>query len=134
MPQRPPVHRAPGHQTEADRRREADAKRGSSNARGYGSKWQRARKNFLAKEGNQLCVYCLREGRVTEAKVVDHKVPHKNDPILFWDSKNWQPLCKPCHDSVKRAEELSGKVRGADIDGMPLDPSHPWAKARGGSS
>ena len=30
--------------------------------------------------------------------VIDHIIPHRGDPILFWDRSNWQPLCKDCHD------------------------------------
>lgn len=76
----------------------------TSSQRGYGYKWQKAREAYLSK--HPLCVYCEREGRVTAATVVDHKVPHRGDMKLFWDSdNNWQSLCKPCHDSVKQREE-----------------------------
>ena len=40
----------------------------------------------------------MKEGKLTPATVVDHIVPHRGDPRLFWDEKNWQPLCKECHD------------------------------------
>ncbi len=46
---------------------------------------------------------------------------------MFWDRRNWQALCKACHDSHKQAQEKSGGVlRGAGTDGTPLDPAHPW--------
>jgi 5-methylcytosine-specific restriction protein A len=38
------------------------------------------------------------------ATVVDHIVPHRGDPVLFWDEANWQGLCKLCHDA-KTARE-----------------------------
>lgn len=61
------------------------------------------------------------------ATVVDHITPHRGDPILFWDSKNWQPLCKDCHDRFKQREEKSGRASAAcTVDGMPIDPRHPW--------
>ena len=41
------------------------------------------------------------------AKVTDHIIPHKRDMKLFWDRNNWQPLCKPCHDT-KTAREDGG--------------------------
>lgn len=45
------------------------------------------------------CVWSVRKvGRLTQATVVDHIVPHRGDQKLFWDESNWQPLCKPCHD------------------------------------
>jgi 5-methylcytosine-specific restriction enzyme A len=68
---------------------------------------------------------CERQGRITEATVVDHITPHKGDQSLFWDSANWQPLCKLCHDSVKQREDL-GKVVGCDVDGIPVDRRHHW--------
>ena len=44
----------------------------------------------------------------------------------FWDSANWQSLCKTCHDSIKQRMEKSGVVEGCDVNGIPLDPNHPW--------
>ena len=81
----------------------------TSTQRGYGYKWQKARERYLA--NNPLCVYCQCQGRVTEAAVVDHIEPHRGDKTLFWAQTNWQALCRPCHDSVKRAEETSGNMR-----------------------
>ncbi len=86
-------------------RRQADAKRGSASARGYGSKWQRAREAYL--QDNPLCVRCARFDLVVAATVVDHIKAHKGDLGLFWSRSNWQPLCKPCHD-VKTATEDGG--------------------------
>jgi 5-methylcytosine-specific restriction protein A len=37
--------------------------------------------------------------------VVDHIIPHKGDKDLFWDSNNWQPLCKTCHDEKTARED-----------------------------
>jgi 5-methylcytosine-specific restriction protein A len=71
--------------------------------RGYGGRWQRERLGFLAR--NVLCVYCERNGRICEATVVDHIEPHRGDQKLFWNQKNWQALCRECHDSINNAEE-----------------------------
>ena len=68
----------------------------SAASRGYGSKWQRASREYLAK--HPLCVMCLDEGRARTATVVDHIKPHRGNPALFWDPSNWQPLCKEHHD------------------------------------
>ncbi|MFD1675419.1 HNH endonuclease signature motif containing protein [Alicyclobacillus fodiniaquatilis] len=38
--------------------------------------------------------------------MVDHKVPHKGDKKLFWDSKNWQPMCKSHHDAKTAREDM----------------------------
>lgn len=64
--------------------------------RGYGSKWQRARGRFL--KANPLCVYCKEQSRLVKAEVVDYIQPHRGDEELFWDERNWQSLCKKCHD------------------------------------
>jgi len=79
--------------------------------RGYGGRWQRERKAFLSRPENVLCVMCKAEGRDTAATVVDHKTPHKGDETLMWDQANWQPLCKPHHDSDKQIEEKKGEQR-----------------------
>lgn len=73
--------------------------------RGYGSRWQRVRRGFLA--AHPLCAACAAEGAVREATVVDHIEPHKGDQGLFWDRSNWQPLCKTHHDR-KTAREDGG--------------------------
>jgi 5-methylcytosine-specific restriction endonuclease McrA len=79
----------------------------TTTGRGYGCRWQKARDQYLRL--HPLCVYCLeRDGRPVAARIVDHKVPHRGDERLFWDVENWQALCKPCHDSVKAAEERGG--------------------------
>lgn len=99
-------------------------RRGSSAQRGYGSRWQRYRKGFIA--ANPLCVFCLRMGRTEPTTVVDHIIPHRGDDTLFWDPSNHQGLCATCHSSTKQAEEKSGHRRGCDVDGNPIDPSHRW--------
>jgi hypothetical protein len=36
--------------------------------------------------------------------LVDHVVPHRGDQVLFWESSNWQTLCRSCHE-LKSARE-----------------------------
>lgn len=92
----------------------------------YGRKWRTARGQFLAK--HPLCIMCERARRDTIATIVDHIIPHGGDLKLFWDRKNWQPLCQPHHDSTKRAQERGGAetAGGVDLDGRPTDPGHLW--------
>ena len=80
-----------------------DDRRGKTAERGYGGRWRKARESFL--RSHPLCVECERSGLVAAATVVDHIIPHKNDKALFWDHSNWQPLCKPCHDSKTARED-----------------------------
>lgn len=63
-----------------------------------------------------------------KASIVDHIVPHKGNPVLFWSRSNLQSLCKLCHDRHKALLERRGVMRGCNENGMPLDPDHPWNK------
>lgn len=100
--------------------------RAETMARLYGRRWGKARATFLSRY--PLCVMCSREGRTAEATVVDHIQPHREDPKLFWDKNNWQPLCKAHHDITKQRAEKTGQMRGVDVIGRPLDVNHPWNK------
>ena len=75
----------------------------SAAARGYDWKWRKMSKAFL--EAHPLCVRCMQEGRYVKATVVDHIIPHRGDPELFWDQSNWQSLCKRCHDRKTMTED-----------------------------
>ena len=46
-----------------------------------------------------------------KATVVDHIVPHRGDPKLFWDTDNWQALCKQCHDHKTMTEDRYQEFR-----------------------
>ena len=50
-------------------------------------------------------VGCGRVVSNTSQLVCDHKRRHRGDDRLFWDERNLQTLCKPCHDGRKQAEE-----------------------------
>lgn len=77
-------------------RRIYDANRPNSTQRGYNARWQRCTKIHLIQY--PLCAECQRHGHNTEAIVVDHIIPHKGNPELFWNPDNWQSMCKACHD------------------------------------
>lgn len=84
----------------SDRARKArfDQQRPTARQRGYNGKWDKARATFLAR--HPRCARCNEA-----ARIVDHVIPHKGDPKLFWDSGNWQPLCTSCHSGAKQREE-----------------------------
>jgi 5-methylcytosine-specific restriction enzyme A len=94
MAKRPPRHEPTYAGTTTTKERH-DRKRGTASQRGYTSRWRRAAKKFL--QLNPLCEECRRQGRLVAAEEVDHIKPHRGDHQLFWDSDNWQALCKPCH-------------------------------------
>lgn len=82
----------------------------TTSEKGYGSsRWRRARLQFLS--AHPLCERCLQRGVYTKATVVDHVVPHRGDPNLFWDRSNWQALCKSCHDSKTMSEDRYEEYR-----------------------
>lgn len=69
----------------------------------YGSqRWRTARLSYLMRF--PLCRDCEQRGVTQEATDVDHIRPHHGDVKLFWDVKNWQPLCRPCHSRKTAAE------------------------------
>lgn len=86
-------------------KKQVNKERNSINSKIYNSKWRKASKSYL--KDHPLCEECKKEGRLTPATEVDHKVPHKGDMKLFWDKDNWQALCKSCH-SKKTALEDGG--------------------------
>ena len=105
--------------------------RESAAARGYGRRWRKARKTFLAR--HPLCAMCRAEGRVVAATLVDHIVPHRGGQALFWDRRNWQPLCDSHHGSAKQRHEARGYSSAVAPNGWPLDPLHPANRGdRGG--
>ena len=93
--------------------------RQSAHKRGYDARWRLAREDFLRR--NPLCAFHAKDGRVEAATVVDHIIPHKGDLELFWDESNWQPLCKHCHDSLKRKIEHGKRIVTIGEDGWPIE-------------
>lgn len=110
----------PNHR-ERDRRH--DAGPGDSRCRMYDTaRWRRRRERQLAEE--PLCRMCMQLGRVTEATVADHVVPHRGDSDRFYHGA-LQSLCDSHHSSAKQREEARGYSDALDEDGWPSDPRHP---------
>lgn len=110
MPSAPPRHRPPGVKAPAERRREQrkahDRKRGREQpwrALYKDPRWQRAREVQFAKQ--PLCERCLRAGHITGATVVNHRIAHRGDEVLFFDPSNHESTCKRCHDRDIQREE-----------------------------
>lgn len=87
-------------QIEAKRQRDRrhDARRPNSGQRGYNAEWRRKSREWLAY--HPTCTMCG-----GQASLVDHITPHRGDKALFWDWRNWQSLCAPCHNSRKQRIE-----------------------------
>jgi len=88
--------------------------------------WRKTREAQL--RDHPLCRMHLELGQTVVATIADHIVPHKGDLGRFFDRGNLQSLCKPCHDNHKQAQDrhADGLLRGAGLDGRPLDLAHPW--------
>ncbi len=89
-----------------------------------GAAWRRLRAAVLADE--PLCRICKALGVLVPATDVDHI---GNDPT---DNRReaLQALCHR-HHSQKTQQDMGKRVRmGCDADGQPLDPDHPWNRAR----
>jgi len=95
--------------------------------------WKRLRKQQL--RAHPLCEDCLQFGIVRPATDVDHVRALKDggEPL---DPENLASRCHPCH-SLKTAHvdggfgnqrKASAPIKGCDVNGMPLDPAHPWHK------
>lgn len=87
-------------QIKAARERNArhDARRENPSRRGYGSWWRKARLEHLA--AHPYCAMCGKP-----ATTVDHIIPHRGDPSLLEDRRNWQSLCTFHHNSTKQRLE-----------------------------
>lgn len=91
---------------------------------------QRWRKKRLALlKASPLCVMCQRLGRTSVATVADHVEPHKGDLSKFWFGR-LQALCAPCHNGAKKVLETTGKVRGCDANGYPMQGSEPESNVK----
>jgi 5-methylcytosine-specific restriction protein A len=78
-----------------------DQKRPSSTARGYGPRWRACRAQYIKE--HPLCVNFIRCSGLTT--VVDHIKPVSQGGD-FWDPKNHQPMCEPCHNSKTAREDM----------------------------
>jgi 5-methylcytosine-specific restriction enzyme A len=72
-----------------------------------------------------LCEACLQVGKIEPAVAVDHRKPIKVGGEPYPHLDRLASLCERCHNSKTRSEQL-----GCDAFGYPLDPRHPWNRAR----
>jgi 5-methylcytosine-specific restriction protein A len=68
-----------------------------------------------------LCEACERAGRIVPAVHVHHKVAINDGGDLLVPLDALMSVCIACHN-----EQHSGRIKGCDINGMPLDPKHAW--------
>lgn len=100
----------------------------SRQSRGYDAAWTRVRKVVIERDKG-LCQMCLKAGRITPGRDVDHKIPKAETKRRGWTRAQqdhpdqlWL-LCVPCHKI--KTEEEQGKHKHAPKptigdDGWPL--------------
>ncbi|WP_237152395.1 HNH endonuclease [Oryzibacter oryziterrae] len=90
--------------------------------------WQRLRQAKLA--AVPLCEPCERLGRVTPAQHVDHvkAINAGGDP--FPPLEGLMSMCPGCHSVKTNAVDRKGgsgiRFKGVGLDGLPIDPDHPF--------
>jgi 5-methylcytosine-specific restriction enzyme A len=90
-------------------------------------RWQRLRRHKL--QTHPLCEICLKHQKIEPAVAVDHIIPINAAGGSPYPALDWlMSLCASCHNRKTRGEQLGRElpIRGCDINGMPLDPRHPW--------
>ncbi len=78
----------------------------SRKARGYGKRWDRMSRWYLAQ--HPVCEACGQRAS-TET---DHIVPRAVDPAGIFDPDNFQALCSECHKEKTRRERKGIQRRG----------------------
>lgn len=75
------------------------------------ARWQKLRAAVLMRDAYT----CQRTGQVLggrhpapDSPVVNHRIPHRGDPALFWDIGNLETVAKAVHDSEIQREERAG--------------------------
>ena len=86
-----------------------------------GNAWRRLRERVLARD--PICQDCYKRGHIQPATDVDHVSGDPSDNSM----RNLQGLCHSCH-SRKTRREMNGSRQpwGCDVNGLPLNPDHPW--------
>lgn len=84
--------------------------------------WREIRATHLAH--HRLCAMCLKIGRTTPARNVNHVTPHKGDWALFI-SGPFESLCDAHHNRDAQGYERRGFRLEVDTNGYPVSPDHP---------
>lgn len=72
------------------------------------ARWKRLRLDVLKRDGfvcQKTGVRLTGKSPAPNSPVVDHKTPHRGDPVLFFDPENLQAVSKAWHDSEKQRLE-----------------------------
>jgi len=77
-----------------------------------------------------LCEACDLRGTLTRANTVDHVLAISKGGDPFPPLDGLMSLCASCHSQKTRAVDTDGgkgvRFKGAAVDGLPIDPLHPF--------
>ncbi|MCC7269314.1 MAG: HNH endonuclease [Rhodocyclaceae bacterium] len=94
------------HQSDRRKNRFGDDRRGSASERGYGNAWAKLRSRIMQRDCG-LCQPCLKAGRVTPARQVDHVISKAEGGTD--DEDNLQAICMACHKAKTAREAAQGR-------------------------
>jgi 5-methylcytosine-specific restriction enzyme A len=102
VPNRPPVHVAPG-QKERTKQRQQERQTTEEHRFYMRKEWKNLRTAFVA--DNPLCKMCLDEDVIRVGQQVDHIIPVRQAPDRALDWTNLQHLCDKHHNQKSRKEQ-----------------------------
>lgn len=80
-------------------------------------RWADLRLKVLERDGyvcQRTGMVCIGKSPAPDSPVVNHKVPHRGDPALFWNIENLETVSKQVHDTIIQAEEQGSLHRRGD--------------------
>lgn len=87
--------------------------------------WRKLRARVVRRD-HYRCIVCKASVATPGSSRVDHIKPRKTHPHLELVESNCRTLCAACDN--RRHAEKGGAPRGCDVNGIPLDPNHHWAR------
>jgi 5-methylcytosine-specific restriction protein A len=85
-----------------------------------GATWRKLRATVLREQ--PMCPVCEAEGKLVPAVDVDHIDNDASNNAR----DNLMGLCRPHHSVKTNVDHYGRRVRGCDVNGIPLDPDHAW--------
>ena len=89
--------------------------------------WKALRRKVLVRDmfKCQRCGIFLTGGKTKpNSAVVNHKIPHKGNLVLFFNRSNLEAVCWTCHSGPIQSIERRGYDVTIGDDGWPIDPNH----------
>lgn len=74
----------------------------------YTRRWKKLREEVLKRDlftCQKTGIICTGKHPAEDSPVVDHKTPHRGNPVLFWDMNNLETVSKVYHDREKQKAE-----------------------------